>query len=53
MSDGLASSGNESQDADEAELVRSYESAMDAWKRGELPGFTSEAEFIRYAAGHS
>ena len=53
MSDGVASGGNESRDADEAELMRSYESAMDAWKRGELPGFTSEEEFIRYAASRS
>jgi hypothetical protein len=35
------------------ELFRSYESAMAAMERGELPGFTSEDEFLKYAATRS
>ncbi len=53
MSDALVNGGAEARDAEDAGLLRSYQSAMDAWERGELPGFTSEDEFLDYAASRT
>lgn len=35
---------------DDAELWRSYEAAVEAMRRDELPRFASEDEFLRYVA---
>lgn len=35
---------------DDVELWRSYETAVEALRRDELPLFTSEDEFLRYIA---
>lgn len=39
--------------SEDADLWRSYEAAMEARRRGDLPGFTSEEEFLQYAATRS
>ena len=52
MSDTPAHSDDGNQAEDDA-LFASYQSMLDAREKGDLPGFTSEDEFQRYAGSRS
>jgi hypothetical protein len=52
MSD-TAQHGDDGNRAEDDLLFETYQSMVDAWQKGDLPGFTSEDEFRRYAESRS